>query len=108
MEFKLLLDQALLKRAHGVVYIFPPTLPFLHVTLFMCCSYIFICLLAFLACYCGQQEIAQIWQGYDVAAIACPERYVVGLDISDIAIKKAVEVRAVGQKILTSLRLAIS
>nr|POF25811.1 putative thiol methyltransferase 1 [Quercus suber] len=29
--------------------------------------------------------------GYDVAAIACPERYVVGLDISDIAIKKAME-----------------
>ena len=43
-----------------------------------------------------------------MAAIACPERYVVGLDISDIAIKKAVEVRAVGRKILTSLRLAIS
>ncbi|KAF3970500.1 hypothetical protein CMV_005804 [Castanea mollissima] len=30
-------------------------------------------------------------RGYDVAAIACPELYVVGLDISDIAIKKAVE-----------------
>ena len=47
MEFKLLLDQALLKRAQGVVYIFPPTLPFLHVTLFMCYSYASICLLAF-------------------------------------------------------------
>ena len=67
--------------------------------------YLFACILA---CYCGQKQIAQIWQGYDVAAIACPERYVVGLDISDIAIKKAVEVRAVGQKILTSLRPAIS
>ena len=47
-------------------------------------------------------------QGYDVAAIACLERYVVGLVILDIAIKKAMEVRAVGQKILTSIWLAIS
>lgn len=30
-------------------------------------------------------------QGYDVTAIACPERYVVGLDISENAIKKAKE-----------------
>ncbi|KAE9445205.1 hypothetical protein C3L33_22895, partial [Rhododendron williamsianum] len=29
--------------------------------------------------------------GYDVVAIACPERYVVGVDLSDKAIKKAVE-----------------
>ncbi|GMP54946.1 hypothetical protein CsSME_00019929 [Camellia sinensis var. sinensis] len=29
--------------------------------------------------------------GHDVVAIACPERYVVGLDISDEAIKKATE-----------------
>ncbi|XP_015879513.3 probable thiol methyltransferase 2 isoform X2 [Ziziphus jujuba] len=29
--------------------------------------------------------------GYDVVAIACPERYVVGIDISDSAIEKAVE-----------------
>ncbi|CAL5394732.1 unnamed protein product [Camellia sinensis] len=29
--------------------------------------------------------------GHDVVAIACPERYVVGLDISDEAIKKAIE-----------------
>ena len=43
-----------------------------------------------------------------MVAIACPERHVVGLDISDIAIKKAVEVRAVGQKILASIRLEIS
>ncbi|KAK4551755.1 hypothetical protein RGQ29_032276 [Quercus rubra] len=30
-------------------------------------------------------------KGYDVAAIACPEHHIVGLDISDVAIKKAVE-----------------
>lgn len=29
-----------------------------------------------------------------MVAIACPERYVVGLDISDSAIKTAIEVRA--------------
>lgn len=77
----------------------------LRVPLFLYCYLIFSCSLAF---YCGQQQIAQIWQGYDVVAIACPERHVVGLDISDIAIKKAVEVRAVGQKILASIRLEIS
>ena len=33
-----------------------------------------------------------MWQGYDVVTIACPERFVVGLDISDSAIKKAKEV----------------
>ena len=32
-------------------------------------------------------------QGYDVVAMACAERHVVGLDVSDIAIKKAIEVR---------------
>ena len=31
-------------------------------------------------------------QGYDVVAIAGPERYVVGLDISETAIEKAQEV----------------
>lgn len=34
-------------------------------------------------------------QGYDVVAIACTERHVVGMDISDNAIKKAIEVRIV-------------
>lgn len=38
-------------------------------------------------------QIFQMWQGHDVVAIACPERYVVGLDVSDKAIKKAEEVR---------------
>ncbi|KAK7844588.1 putative thiol methyltransferase 2 [Quercus suber] len=52
----------------------------------------------------GRALVPGCGHGYDVAAIACPERYVVGLDISDIAIKKAMEVRAVGQKILTSIR----
>ncbi|KAM4105898.1 hypothetical protein ACB094_04G027100 [Castanea mollissima] len=39
----------------------------------------------------GRALVPSCGSGYDVAAIACPERYVVGLDISDIAIKKAVE-----------------
>ncbi|KAK9997709.1 hypothetical protein SO802_022395 [Lithocarpus litseifolius] len=39
----------------------------------------------------GRALVPGCGSGYDVAAIACPERYVVGLDISDIAIKKAVE-----------------
>ncbi|KAM4105601.1 hypothetical protein ACB094_04G003800 [Castanea mollissima] len=39
----------------------------------------------------GRSLVPGCGSGYDVAAIACPERYVVGLDISDIAIKKAVE-----------------
>lgn len=33
-------------------------------------------------------------QGHDVVAIACPERFVVGLDISENAIKQATKVRA--------------
>ena len=28
-------------------------------------------------------------QGYDVVAIACPDRYVVGLDISEVALERA-------------------
>lgn len=32
-------------------------------------------------------------QGHDVAAIACPERFVVGLDVSENAIKQATKVR---------------
>uniref|UniRef100_A0A2N9IC03 Thiol methyltransferase 2 n=2 Tax=Fagus sylvatica TaxID=28930 RepID=A0A2N9IC03_FAGSY len=56
----------------------------------------------------GRALVPGCGTGYDVVAIACPERHVVGLDISDIAIKKAVEVRAVGQKILASIRLEIS
>lgn len=34
-----------------------------------------------------------IWQGYDVVQIACPERHVTGLDISQNAINKALQVR---------------
>jgi methylase of polypeptide subunit release factors len=30
--------------------------------------------------------------GYDVVALACPERFVIGLDISDMAVKKAKQV----------------
>jgi hypothetical protein len=56
----------------------------------------------------SQQHTCCTWQGYDIVATACPERYVVGLDISDIAIKKALEVRALSQKIPISLRLEIS
>lgn len=37
--------------------------------------------------------VVWIWQGYDVVAIASPERHVTGLDISENAIKKAAEVR---------------
>jgi hypothetical protein len=33
-------------------------------------------------------------QGYDVVALASPERFVVGLDVSDIAVKRAKEVCA--------------
>ncbi|KAK6138628.1 hypothetical protein DH2020_027614 [Rehmannia glutinosa] len=36
-------------------------------------------------------EILCVLQGHDVVAIACAERHVVGLDISDNAIKKATE-----------------
>ncbi|XP_059447026.1 probable thiol methyltransferase 2 [Corylus avellana] len=39
----------------------------------------------------GRALIPGCGSGYDIVAIACPERYVVGLDISDIAIKKALE-----------------
>ncbi|KAK4801853.1 hypothetical protein SAY86_000056 [Trapa natans] len=40
----------------------------------------------------GRALVPGCGTGYDVTAIACPERFVVGLDISDVAIKKAVEV----------------
>ncbi|RVW70205.1 putative thiol methyltransferase 2 [Vitis vinifera] len=39
----------------------------------------------------GRTLIPGCGRGYDVVAIACPERFVVGLDISDSAIKKAKE-----------------
>ncbi|KAL2455528.1 putative thiol methyltransferase 1 [Forsythia ovata] len=39
----------------------------------------------------GRTLIPGCGSGYDVMAIACSERYVVGVDISDIAIKKAKE-----------------
>ncbi|KAI8537182.1 hypothetical protein RHMOL_Rhmol09G0005000 [Rhododendron molle] len=40
----------------------------------------------------GRTLVPGCGSGYDVGAIACPERYVVGVDLSDKAIKKAVEV----------------
>ncbi|OWM84793.1 probable thiol methyltransferase 2 [Punica granatum] len=40
----------------------------------------------------GRALVPGCGTGYDVVAIACPERHVIGLDISDIAIKIAVEV----------------
>ncbi|KAF5733951.1 thiol methyltransferase 2-like isoform X3 [Tripterygium wilfordii] len=39
----------------------------------------------------GRALVPGCGSGYDVTAIACPERYVVGLEISDKAIKKAVD-----------------
>ncbi|KAF5950446.1 hypothetical protein HYC85_012439 [Camellia sinensis] len=39
----------------------------------------------------GRALVPGCGSGHDVVAIACPERYVVGLDISDEAIKKAIE-----------------
>lgn len=39
-------------------------------------------------------EFCQIWQGHDVIAIASPDRYVVGLDISESAIEIATKVTA--------------
>ena len=39
-------------------------------------------------------------QGYDVVAMACSERYVVGLDVSHTATEKAIEVRAICLPIL--------
>ncbi|XP_058184250.1 probable thiol methyltransferase 2 isoform X1 [Rhododendron vialii] len=39
----------------------------------------------------GRTLVPGCGSGYDVVAIACPERYVVGVDLSDKAIKKAVE-----------------
>ncbi|PSS24043.1 Thiol methyltransferase [Actinidia chinensis var. chinensis] len=39
----------------------------------------------------GRALIPGCGSGHDVAAIACPERYVVGVDISDKAIKRAIE-----------------
>ncbi|KAF3973739.1 hypothetical protein CMV_002857 [Castanea mollissima] len=47
----------------------------------------------------GSALVPGCGSGYDVAAIACPEHYVVGLDISDIAIKKAVEIKIDGWEI---------
>ena len=41
-----------------------------------------------------------MWQGHDVTAIACPERYVIGINISDKATKKAKEVRMFYRHIL--------
>ena len=43
---------------------------------------------------------SNIAQGYDVVAMACSERYVVGLDVSHTAIEKAIEVRAICLPIL--------
>lgn len=40
----------------------------------------------------GRTLVPGCGTGYDVAAIACPERFVVGLDISEVAIRNAVEV----------------
>ncbi|GFS38681.1 S-adenosyl-L-methionine-dependent methyltransferases superfamily protein [Actinidia rufa] len=42
----------------------------------------------------GRALVPGCGSGHDVAAIACPERYVVGVDISDKAIKRAIEVSA--------------
>ncbi|KAM7489354.1 hypothetical protein LguiB_026838 [Lonicera macranthoides] len=39
----------------------------------------------------GRALVPGCGSGHDVVAIACPERYVVGLDISDSAIKTAIE-----------------
>ncbi|KAG8661504.1 hypothetical protein MANES_01G010300v8 [Manihot esculenta] len=39
----------------------------------------------------GRTLVPGCGSGHDVVAIACPERYVVGLDVSDKAIKKAEE-----------------
>lgn len=39
-------------------------------------------------------EYCHIWQGHDVIAIASPDRYVVGLDISESAIEIATKVTA--------------
>ncbi|KAI8536236.1 hypothetical protein RHMOL_Rhmol10G0240600 [Rhododendron molle] len=39
----------------------------------------------------GRTLVPGCGSGYDVVAMACPERYVVGVDSSDKAIKKAVE-----------------
>nr|GMD90341.1 probable thiol methyltransferase 2 isoform X1 [Ipomoea batatas] len=41
----------------------------------------------------GRALIPGCGSGYDVVEIACPERYVIGLDISENAIRKAKEVR---------------
>ncbi|KAK9200475.1 hypothetical protein WN944_015673 [Citrus x changshan-huyou] len=43
----------------------------------------------------GRALVPGCGTGYDVVAMASPERYVVGLEISDIAIKKAEEVTTV-------------
>ncbi|XP_065634951.1 probable thiol methyltransferase 2, partial [Quercus suber] len=50
----------------------------------------------------GRALVPGCGHGYDVAAIACPERYVVGLDISDIAIKKAMEIKIDAWEIMFS------
>ncbi|XP_059632993.1 probable thiol methyltransferase 2 isoform X2 [Cornus florida] len=42
----------------------------------------------------GRALVPGCGSGHDVVAIACPERYVVGLDISDMAIRKATELHS--------------
>ncbi|XP_071938935.1 probable thiol methyltransferase 2 isoform X2 [Coffea arabica] len=37
-------------------------------------------------------------QGYDVVAIACPDRYVVGLDISEVALERAKELSSLSSQ----------
>lgn len=39
----------------------------------------------------GRTMVPGCGRGYDVVAMACPDRYVVGVDLSDKAIKKAIE-----------------
>ncbi|KAL1533192.1 methyl halide transferase [Salvia divinorum] len=43
---------------------------------------------------CANSGLGLALPGYDVVEIACAERHVVGLDISDIAIKKAMELKS--------------
>jgi len=40
----------------------------------------------------GRALVPGCGMGYDVVALACPERFVIGLDISDMAVKKAKQV----------------
>lgn len=39
----------------------------------------------------GRALVPGCGSGHDVVALACPERYVIGLDVSDVAIRKAKE-----------------